>query len=310
MDAMVFPLVACLFAAGGLGVVADAPAPDCPSAVEVAEAVGRRMPVSPVEGDAWSLHYGWDASSPTAAVSFRLMTPTGARALERRFPLLERECLAAAATMAVIVERYFRELGWTGGAPLPHVKVPERERPRAPPTVPPPSERLRLSLGAALRVAGSADVAATVGARVRALGPVYFGLAISVPPPRDSQALSQGGRVEADDWQSRLSSWAVGEKGPLEWGGGVELLAGLQAAGSSGITEPAHRRRALLALGVGGGPCYHLGPKWRVALELGAARRLPATTFTVTEDGVDHEVLAPSPWTFLAGLSLGYALLD
>jgi hypothetical protein len=307
---VVFLPVAYLFAATGLGVVADAPASGCPSPVEVAEAVGRRMPVSPVEGDAWSLHYGLDGSSPTPALSVRLMTPTGAPALERRLPVLDGECLAAAATMAVIVERYFRELGWTAGAPLPPVRIPGRERSRASPTSAPRLERLRLSVGAVLRGAGNADVAATVGARVRMFGPAHFGLAILVPPLRDGQALSQGGRVQADDWQTRLSSWAVGEKGPLEWGGGVELLAGLQTASSSGITQPAHRERALLALGVGGGPCYHLGPRWRVALELGAARTLPATTFIVTEDGVDHEVLAPSPWRFLVGVSLGYALLD
>src|SRR5437016_810022 len=113
--AVVFPLLAYLFAAPGLGVVADSRAVDCPSPTEVAEAIDRRMLTSPVGGGYWSLRYGWEGSAAERNLAFRLIAPGGAAALERRFPLLERECLTAAAAIAVIVERYFRDLGWTTG---------------------------------------------------------------------------------------------------------------------------------------------------------------------------------------------------
>ncbi len=281
---------------------------DCPSPADVAEAIGRRMPAAAIGGDhGWLIRYGWEGSPPTRAVTFRLMAPDGTPALQRQFPLRTHDCLAAAATIAVIVERYFRDLGWTTGASLPPVKVAGN----APAAVVAPGEDvLRLSLGGAVRVAGSASAAAIVGGRVHLLGPVHLGASLLLPSAASSQPLAQGGQVRADDWQARAFTWAVFPGSRVEWGAGLDALAIFQTASSSGIAHPAHKSRPLLALGIGAGPCYHWTPRWRIAVELAVYRALPATTFYVTERGVDGDVLPPPGWRYFGALSVGYVFGD
>jgi len=306
---VVFSALVFLLAANSLGVLPSSAAIDCPSPADVTDAIGRRMPAPAVGDSDWSVSYAVEGSPPARVVSLRLLAADGAPVLERRFALVEGECVTAAATIAVIVERYFRDLGWTTGAPLPPVNV------REPPPLPAAadaaaSEKLRLSAGVAVRGTGTAGVAASIGGRLRLLGPVHLGLAMLVPSDHATQTLALGGQVQVDGWQGRLSAWVVTAGSRLEWGAGLDALASVQTASSSGITDPARKSRAVLAVGVGGGPCLHLGRRWRIALDLAVYRTLPVTTLYVTENGVDHDVLAPSRWRFLAALGIGYALLN
>ena len=317
---MLVPWLLPMVAASGLRVTASSPAVDCPSPVDVTEAIGRRLPASPAGEADWSIIYGWEGSPPSRTVTFRLLGPDGTPVLERRFSLIGHECVAAAAIIAAIVERYFRDVGWAAPEPLPPVRVATRgpAPPPPAPALPAPSPRaiagvqetLRLSAGAAVLAAENTRAAATVGGRVRLVGPLHLGLSIFAPPPGGTEMLALEGHAQTRDWQARVFTWAVFPGLRVEWGAGLDTLVGLQTTSSSGISNPANKSRALFALGVGGGPCYHWGPRWLIGLELAVYRTLPTTTLYVTENGSDRDVLAPSAWRFLGALSVGYVLLN
>jgi len=161
-----------------------------------------------------------------------------------------------------------------------------------------------------VRVADNTRAAATVGGRLRLIGPLHLGLSIFAPPPSGTQTLSPSGHVQTRDWQARVFTWAVHPGLRVEWGAGLDTLVGLQTASSSGISNPANKSRALVALGVGGGACYHWGQRWLIGVELAVYRTVPTTTLYVTESGSASDVLAPSAWRFLGALNVGYVLLN
>ena len=292
-----------------------APGVDCPGLEAIERSLGERR-IDP-GGSGWrlTLEVGQDEAAdepsggPSALVlRLRLHQPAGELVLERLMTVERDRCETAAEAIALVVERYFRELSWTSGAPAVRAPTPPPAAPSLRETVsrevPRPARVIAL-LGPAWWTRRPSPLAAAAELRVRVAGPVHVGLGFLFPGATAAEELPGGGGATLRSWPFLLRALAEKRRGLLAAAAGLDALVSVEGGRSSGIPQPAARRRVMLAAGASLGLAWLPTPRLRVAVEVGAARALVGNDFVVGGYG---RVLAPPAWQGLAALRLGWAI--
>src|SRR6185436_9483200 len=271
---------------------------DCPGAVALDRALARRVSPRPV---GWGLLVD-RMEGATGALRVRLRQPGGGVVFERILDLESASCDTAADAVALVVERYFRELDWS---------APPARAPAAAPVVavhPAPAAeearpRLLVLAGPVLWTRG--PVGAAVELRVRVAGPLHLGAGLLLPAATTTQALPGGGRATLRALPFLLRALAERRRG--RWCGLVSLDVMLSAerGEASGIARESSARRTMLAAGGSLGVAWLPARRLRLAAEVGLARLFAGNDFRVEKYG---QVLAPPAWQGLAALRLGWAI--
>jgi hypothetical protein len=311
-------VVLMLWAGTSPGLAVETATPDalCPDLPALRRAVEARLGVVSVEGDR-----GWTARTTMGHapgqeardfVRLELFDPSGDRKLERDLPLEGESCATMAQIVALVLERYFRGVGWTAGALLPgSAPVETADAPTVastappPPVAPPPPPP---GSGLALRLAGGmgGGIAPAALATAGEVG-VRFGLARKVAleisamlPPR-TQTTAPGDlpvahahavpvRIGVDDSVGDTLSAAIGPE---------VLLSIERATRDDGLGQ---NTRLVVGAGVAAAAALALGPRLALEVRGGVEYALPLamSRFEVTGRG---EVLKPPP--FQAALTAG-----
>jgi hypothetical protein len=279
----------------------------CLASEQVRAAVEARLPGA--SGSPWTLGY----TDGATALDLELRDPQGAVRLQRRLPLASG-CAGAADAVAIVLERYFRDIGWNAGAPPATVS-----RPGGPQAHPPPGSglreepatlpRLSLSVGPALW--RSYDWALRVGAdvRVRVAGPVEVSAAVLLPGHTLSEPLDDPAqRAQTAGVPLRAAVHAATLVGRTELRGGPELLFMRESARTQGIAVTGSAGRSMFGLGLGLATAAPLARGFRLVAQV-AVYRTWGGELTVTRAGEERAVLPLPGWQGILSLGVGYALL-
>jgi hypothetical protein len=270
----------------------------CPQVADVQVALRARL--TPSAGPAWSLAY---AETP-GRLSVVLRAPDGGVRLTRTIDL-GGSCAEAAEALAVMVARYFEELGWAAPARLPPPPGPGPPRLILAGPAPP---RLILAAGpagwahAGWRLRGEAD------ARLRLVGPLWLGLGALLPGMSRTETLGPG-RAALQGWGFRASPLLSLVAAP-RWrvGGGPEVLLTLESARSEGIAVPASDSRVGVGLGLGTHASFSFTARWQGRLEA-AVHRTFGSEFSVRTGGGARRVLELPTWQAIVALKVAAVIL-
>lgn len=306
--------------------VVNAPGLDCPQTAAVDRALaGARGPRSPGAqpqqpgpGDVWTL-----AVEPAAGAQVRvsLRDPAGAT-VSRVLAAQPPGCESTAEAIAIVVERYFRDIAWTPPEARRTVAPgsPSTSSTTTPPataiavvanTAPPPrlfSDPPRFALGAGPAFwTRTGTLAVGLDARLRVAGPVLVGLGVLLPPFRSDENLP----TAAGQPQARAHIWGIpilaraavaGTRGRFGGTAGIEALVTVEQGESQGIASPARESRTVMATGVAVGGSVALGARARIAADLAGYRAALGRSFQV--GGLADSVLEPPAWQAVFALRL------
>jgi hypothetical protein len=150
------------------------------------------------------------------------------------------------------------------------------------------------------RLSGSFEV------RVRLWRFLEGSAALMAPAARREQGVGDmGGRAWLASLPVRLRLLGA-TSGRLPLSAGIDGLFLFERAQASGVTAAAVQRRLVYLVGPSAGLALPLPGRWRLGVDLGVYRALPAVPFVVQGLG---EVLSPAAWRAIAGLQLGWAAL-
>jgi hypothetical protein len=306
----------------GLAVETATPDALCPDLPALRRAVEARLGVVSVEGDR-----GWTARTTMGHapgqeardfVRLELFDPSGDRKLERDLPLEGESCATMAQLVAMVLERYFRGVGWTAGALLPgSAPVETAVAPAVVSTAPSPPPRPLLpaprpGAGLALRLAGGmgggiapADRAAAVSAGLRFgfARNVALGISVMLPPRTQATAPGDLPAAHAHAVPVRIGvDSAIG--GALSAAIGPEVLLSIERAARD--DGSARNTRLVVGAGVAATGALALGPRFAIEVRGGFDYALPLdmSRFEVAGRG---EVLKPPPFqaAVTAGVRIG-----
>ena len=298
----------------------------CPDAPSVERSLARLSAGGAAAPTGWTLALepGEPAPAPSGAPPLRvvLRDPAGAPALERALPPGAASCEAAAEAVALIVERYFREVAWTAGTPAPAPLEIERAAPPprtsaavapgaepAAPSSPPPTPRLALSAGTALWSRQPAPLA-IVEARARVGRRVSVALAAVAPPARRTEALPRGGDVRLEAWPLLVRAAGHAGGGDVTWRAGLDGLVTFERGEApAALADAAPKRRTVLALGASAGAEVAIAPRWRLVVEAAGYRSVLGRSFVVNgAAGEEARVLEPPALQVIVAARLGWVV--
>ncbi len=294
----------------GLSVVAQPADAVCPGPGLVDAALETRLgPGAAGTGagsDSWVLRY----EAPTAnagatggSLRLTLQDPSGRSRLDRDLSTAGEPCEQRADAIALIVERFFRGIGWTAGAALPGasasaaVAPPTPVSPSPPAPIPAPAHDGAAPLPPRLAVGGGAvllggraplvgvglDVSARIG------GSLAASVGVVLPPGEATAAVGAGSATvrslpirASGRWVWRVQSFrlAAGPEGLLAW----------ESGRTRDIAQPGSESRRVLSVGVVGAADLLVSPRWQVGIEAASHYTVLAHRFTVGGAG---EVLRP-----------------
>lgn len=251
-------------------------------------------------GPRWTLSYRPEAAGPAGALEVSLLDPQGNLRLRRSVTVSQSPCADVAAVFAAIVERFFVEIGWTAGTPLPTTAAVER----APPSV----GRARLSVGPSFLSGDTRPLRAAVDVRVRVAGPLVLALGTFVPGDAASADLGNGARAERTGWPLRAGVAFAADLGPrfaLE--AGADSLWSYETGRTFGAPRTGQAQRLVVDVGAGVVGSLRLGRRWWLLADAAGFRAI-GSEFAVTVDGTSQRVLVIPAWRFVASVRLGFAL--
>ena len=289
----------------------------CPDAGAIQRALGPLA--SPAGGPASP---AWTLSTEPGAATLRLALrePGGRLALAREIATGDLDCGAVTDLVALVLERFFRDVAWTSDATSP---AAARSLPPAPPAtaavvspapVPVPAgaavarpPRLVLSLGPAWWSRASAPVSVVVEARARVAGPASVALGLLLPGLHATQPVGgDGGQATLDTWPAAwLRIAAEAGRARLFYGASVDGFFTYERAATTGIAMTRDNDRVLVAAGLGLGGGWTLAPRWRISLDASVHRAVLGSSFVVDGRGT---VLDPSAFQGLVTLRVGYVI--
>jgi hypothetical protein len=296
-------LLASAAAAPAIDLVADPPEPDCPRRERVLQALELRLGDTPqATARPWRLSYA--VTAPSAApgqrdIRIALAPPAGEPRLRRALRIGVDDCAAGAEAVAVVVEEYFRGVGWTRGQALPSPAIAASA---PPPIAARSAPRLLLVAGAAGGYDRSGWLRARLGARVRVAGPLHVALTADLPG-RSRTEPAGGGEARLSSWPGTLALPLVLRRSPLELEAGPELGAALERAETREVSRGAAQSRTTLAIGLGAGAALQLAPRWRLVVGVSGQRAVLGSEFVFNQS---TQVLAIPRWRVLAHVALGW----
>jgi hypothetical protein len=325
LPAIVLPFLIAIGAVGTAGdlppvSVVNAPGLDCPQAVAVDRALaGKQGPDAPprsASGDAWTLFL----EPAGAEVRMSLRDPAGATVVSRALAAHAPGCESTAEAIAIVVERYFRDLAWTPQAgtatprPAPSATGAEATAiamvatPGPPPRIFLDPPRFTVGAGPALWTR-TGTLAVGLDARLRVAGPVLIGLGVLLPPFRSDENLPTAPGQPQAQAQIRgvpvlVRAAVAGTRGRFGGTLGIEGLVTFEQGESRGIANPASEPRTVLAAGVALGGSVALGARFRISADLAGYRAALGRSFEI--GGIAANVLEPPAWQAVFGLRLGW----
>jgi hypothetical protein len=238
----------------------------------------------------WRVRYRLDE----AVLELELVDPAGEVRATRRMRVPPSECEAAAVAVAAVVERFFRDVGWTAGTPLPAVATEAA-----------PPRRLDggVTAGASLWVADAVRPQAAVGAQV-GLGPNRLGLGVLLPGGTRTLDLAAGATVSERVWPLRVSLARLVRGGRLAGEIGPDALFVVGDGRSEGITSTASGMRLVFSLGAAAAVQVPLGaPGWGLTVQVAGYRLVAGRRFRI--DGASGRFVLDAPrWQALAGMGI------
>jgi hypothetical protein len=289
----------------------------CPSPGDVQSALRLALGEGEQAAGGWTLWYSRDPAAPAAeratSLLMELADPAGERLVSRRIPTTTGDCAAIGTTMAAVVERSLRSLGWSRGEPLPGSAEPAKlaragaepasvQEPGTATRLPP---RLVLGAGPLFATSPRLGINLLLDARLRVAGPLCVRLGAAAFAGETSE--SQGtGRVALSSRTFSLAVLAAFILGPVELAGGPVMLLAADQASSKDLPKVGSGTRAVLAVGVGVGADLPLSKRWRIGLELDGARVAFAPEAYLDLNGTKTTVLAPAPWQVIAAAKLEF----
>jgi hypothetical protein len=272
----------------------------CPAAAAIERALARRR-FAPQ-------HPGWRVAvrairSTTNGTLLRVLVhePSGVAVFERELEVTPAACDSAAEAIALMVERYFRDVAWsTGPAIEPAAKLDSDTRPT------PQHARLLALLGPTFWTRQS-WVGASAEVRAGAGGPIQGGVGFLVPPGSQTEALRGGGQARLSAWPVTLRALVEKRRDTLALTAGLDLLVTAERGESAQIPMPAVQRRLLLGAGVSLGMAWLATPKLGVVLEVSGMRLCAGRDFQIAGLG-RGSILTPPLWQAMTSIRLGWAL--
>jgi hypothetical protein len=320
---------------GEFGITVEAAAPDafCPAVDAARDAVRARVgKIDVPDGGSWKLLYTLVHSPGRAqgdTIRLELRDPSGLLKLERELPIAGESCGTLAQIIALVIERYFRELSSAARPTVPAAPaplVPERSPPPeaervpsgaitveadpVPPRAPYPGRSESHPLVAGV-FAGASTVtrSAGVGLDLRlGLGAVARFRASLLVPLRPRQETLGEGTVFLAEYPLRLGVTAQLEKGLWELELGPELLLAIEQGRAENLRDATRGWRVVPGIGLRAGALYWFSP--RLGLELGvsvdAVAKDTARSFVVAE----KEVLRPSVFRGAAQIGVAWSVWE
>jgi hypothetical protein len=271
------------------------------------------------------------------ALRLDLADDRGKSRLQRQLRVEGGDCRARAEAIALIVYRFFTELGGTGSesfalSPPPVRALPSSPPPASPPppipptrasppppaTPPPvttsarasppsppaPPARLRLSLeaGGGLWTRRPGTATSVFGLRL-ARRNIEAAFSVLAPRAPAAQRPADGGEVEVSALGMAISLGLVWEGARLRLHGGPMSIVSRESARSRGIAIPAENAGTTAALGLAAGASWDLRGGFRLGFEAGLGHAVLGNRFVVGGWG---RVLPPPPWQGVVLARLGY----
>jgi hypothetical protein len=269
----------------------------CPRAALVERAVATHLGGGAAAGDeGWHLAY----RARGDGIELELRDQRGGLHLHRQVAGGGGDCQALAEAIALIVDRFFEDLGWTSGRPLPA-----------------PAENVATTAGAparpvlAVSVEGGGGVwtrrqnIATGVAGVRIARGLFEGaLHVLGPGADDRQPITTAGAAALTTWGLALSAAVGRQKDRTRLRVGPVGLVSLEWAHSQGIPVTKQTSGRTVALGLHAGGAWTLSPHWALDVEGWGTRQVAGDRFVVT--GVMGPVLAPPRFQAAAFLAVAY----
>jgi hypothetical protein len=249
----------------------------------------------------WRLRYRQEQSA--GALELELVDPSGRVAARRQMQVSPSECEAGAVAMVAVVERFFRGVAWTSGAPLPMASA-------APPARRSPDQRMELAVGVngALWLADAVRPRVVLGAHLTAATvPARLGVQLVLPPGPRVERLGGSATVSETVWPLRLSAALAARAGPLTVWLGPDLLFALGFGRSAGLPSLDSGTRLTVAAGAAAALQVPMG-NWQLVADLAVYRHVAGRAFHVdAADGGRLLVLESPVWQGLAAIGVARA---
>ncbi len=279
-------------AAGGAPVVVEASGRTaCPQVMDLEEALEAQLRGVPRRsGGGWRLLVrrieGNAHGARRARLRLELRDHQERPRLQRELEVGNADCRALADAVALIVHRFFAELGWTAGGPPPPV---QRRSPAASPAAGPVSRRaVVLEAGAGVWTRRPGVGTGLLGLRLEwrhleaSLGLLAPGASITQRRP--------DGEASMTAWGMALSVGLGWQRGSIRLQGGPMSLVCREWARTRGIPVVEESSGTTWALGLAAGASLRPGRGWRLGLQGWGARAAFGDRFVVAGWG---PVLAP-----------------
>jgi len=258
----------------------------------------------------WRLSYrsSDDASAGVragrGALRLELADDRGQSRLRRQLRVEGGDCRARAEAIALIVYRFFAELGGPREiSPAPSLPPPAATAVvRASSPAPPPRLRLSLDAGGGLWTRRPGTATSVFGLRL-AWSNVEAALSVLAPRAPVTERPADEGEVEVSALGTAISFGLVWEGARMRLHGGPMAIISRESARTRGIALPADNVGIRTALGLAAGASWGLGGDFRLGLEAGLGHAAFGNRFVVGGWG---PVLAPPPWQGMVLARLGY----
>lgn len=283
----------------GLSIETGSPDALCPEQEATRAAIESRLGVIGVDGRAgWTARYTmWHAPDKDRDfVRLEVTDPSGARRLERDLPLAGESCSTMANVIALVLDRYFRELD--GGRESTPLDVARGETPRERHG---PAAVFGVSAGAFMNPARPAILATL------AIEEHHLRLAMEAgwSPDVPTEAIGPSGSARlTTSVPVRLAAGWRGGLGRFQIHGGPELLFAYERARAR-VPVPGENSRLTVGVGLQAGAALSLGHQLRLTAHAALDRVLGQGRFTVD----DREVLQ-FPWRAVAAIGIAYGVGD
>jgi hypothetical protein len=323
---MMIALIVVSLIAAELPVTAEPAEGSCPGAAQVASVIAEDLasvPAARTRG--WRVVYRLVAGTATAPrlLTVNLLDAEGRVRMTRMLRAPLEDCESAAPAVGAIVRRFFENLEWSLGAPLPPVaeRAPSNEQAElrvVPSEIPPalmPAKRpaIRaafLGAGPALSFARDSSPALAVDLRLDTLGgpstALRLGAGVIVPLLYRSETVGEAGKATARTFSARGNAGFVLQGEGWEIGPALEAMGTFESARADQVAQPELKLRSSFSLGASLGAGLALGARWRIGLELAGYDTLFARHFYVNEGDQRRNVLEAPRWHAVASVGLSY----
>jgi hypothetical protein len=255
-------------------------------------------------------------ADPGLSLQVALLEPGGQTVMVRGLGVEGKSCEAAAEAVALMVERYFRDIVWTAGTTAPEVRIDRpsiysasrdsasRDTPSTGRSDRPP--RLLLSIGPAFWSRASSPLTAGAELRARLGGPVSAALASFIPLRGSEPVVAGMGQASLVGWP--VLARFIGQVGAGRLGltASAEGLLTFERAQTVGLVTPGAKSRTVMSVGLGAGTVVALSRRWRLLVEASGHRAVLGRSFFVV--GRPGTILEPARWQGLLAARLGWTI--